>query len=103
MQAFREGFRRYSSKTLIGLWILGGPVTFEPAEAATPDPEMAGYIAVEGGRAWYRINGIEHFADGKIPLLVIHGGPGVLAPLPADADRPRRRAAGDPLRPAGQR
>ena len=76
MQASREGFRRYGPKLLIGLWLLGAPVAFEPAEAAIPDPEIAGYVAVEGGRVWYRINGIEHFAEGKMPLLVIHGGPG---------------------------
>jgi proline-specific peptidase len=76
MQASWEGVRGYGPKVLIGLWLLGAPAAFEPAEAATPDPEIAGYVAVEGGRVWYRINGIEHFAEGKMPLLVIHGGPG---------------------------
>jgi proline-specific peptidase len=41
-----------------------------------PDPEIAGYVAVEGGRVWYRANGTQHFAEGRTPLLVIHGGPG---------------------------
>jgi pimeloyl-ACP methyl ester carboxylesterase len=48
----------------------------EPAGTTTPDPEVAGYIAVEGGRAWYRINGIGPFAECKVPPLVLHGGPG---------------------------
>src|SRR5918999_3552778 len=76
MQASREGFRRYGPKLLVGLWVLVAPVAFEPAQAAVLDPEIAGYVAVEGGRVWYRTNGIEHFAEGKMPLLVIHGGPG---------------------------
>ena len=41
-----------------------------------PDPERAGYIPVRGGSVWYRMNGGRCFAAGKIPLLVIHGGPG---------------------------
>jgi proline iminopeptidase len=76
MPAFQERVRRYGPKVLIAFWLLGAPVAFEPAEAAIPDPEIAGYVAVEGGRVWYRVNGIEHFAEGKMPLLVIHGGPG---------------------------
>jgi proline iminopeptidase len=76
MRISREGFRRCGLKLLIGLWLLGAPAAFEPAKAAIPDPEIAGYVAVDGGRVWYRINGIEHFAEGKTPLLVIHGGPG---------------------------
>jgi proline-specific peptidase len=76
MQGSRIGFRRHGLKLLIGLWLLGAPVGFAPAEAGMPDPEIAGYVAVDGGRVWYRINGTEHFAAGKMPLLVIHGGPG---------------------------
>jgi proline-specific peptidase len=76
MQGFREGVRSYGTKVLIAFWLFGAEVAFEPAEAAIPDPEIAGYVAVEGGRVWYRVNGIEHFAEGKMPLLVIHGGPG---------------------------
>jgi dipeptidyl aminopeptidase/acylaminoacyl peptidase len=76
MRISQEGFRRCGLKLLIGLWLLGAPAAFEPAKAAIPDPEIAGYVAVDGGRVWYRINGIEHFAEGKTPLLVIHGGPG---------------------------
>lgn len=41
-----------------------------------PVPDDAGTIAVEGGRIWYRINGRRHFANGRAPLLVLHGGPG---------------------------
>jgi proline iminopeptidase len=48
-------------------------VVGRPARAAL-DPEKAGYIAVNGGRVWYRINGTRHV--GETPLLVIHGGPG---------------------------
>jgi proline iminopeptidase len=41
------------------------------------DPEEVGLCAVPGGRIWYRINGKRHFAAGKMPLLCIHGGPGL--------------------------
>jgi proline iminopeptidase len=41
-----------------------------------PEAEEAGFIAVNGGRIWYRLNGRRHFAQGKTPLLVLHGGPG---------------------------
>ena len=68
--------RGFGPTVFVGLWLLCGPVASEPATTATPDPEIAGYVAVEGGRVWYRTNGIEHFAGGKVPLLVIHGGPG---------------------------
>jgi proline-specific peptidase len=68
--------RGFGPTVFVGLWLLYGPVASEPATTATPDPEIAGYVAVEGGRVWYRTNGIEHFAGGKVPLLVIHGGPG---------------------------
>jgi proline iminopeptidase len=40
------------------------------------EPEDSGYIPVNGGKIWYRINGRRHFARGKTPLLVLHGGPG---------------------------
>jgi L-proline amide hydrolase len=76
MNAFWESFRKHGLKLLIGLWLFEAPLAFTPAEAAIPDPEVAGFVAVDGGRAWYRINGTEHFAEGKMPLLVIHGGPG---------------------------
>ncbi|AEP28252.1 proline iminopeptidase-family hydrolase [Brumicola nitratireducens] len=42
---------------------------------AHQDPEQAGYIAVDGGRIWYRINGMQHL--GKSPaIIMMHGGPG---------------------------
>ncbi len=43
---------------------------------ALPDPELAGYIPLKGGRVWYRVNGADHLKNGKAPLLVLHGGPG---------------------------
>ncbi|TNE63681.1 MAG: alpha/beta fold hydrolase [Alphaproteobacteria bacterium] len=43
--------------------------------SAHQDPEIAGYIQVDGGRIWYRLNGAEHL--GKRPaIIVMHGGPG---------------------------
>ena len=42
-----------------------------------PEPDRAGYIPVTGGRIWYRLNGSHHFAAGRTPLVVIHGGPGM--------------------------
>lgn len=42
---------------------------------AHQDPEIAGYIQVDGGRIWYRLNGAQHL--GKAPaIIVLHGGPG---------------------------
>lgn len=41
-----------------------------------PEPTKAGFVSVNGGRIWYRMNGTQHFAKGKTPLIVIHGGPG---------------------------
>lgn len=72
----RKRFLTLGAAGLVGLRLLCGPVAPEPAMAAAPDPEIAGYVAVDGGRVWYRINGSRHFAEGKTPLLVIHGGPG---------------------------
>lgn len=61
-----------------------------PPVGYIPDPDDAGYIAVEGGRIWYRVDGRRHFARGKIPLVVLHGGPGAshhyLLPLVALSD-----------------
>jgi proline-specific peptidase len=39
------------------------------------DPELAGYVTVEGGHIWYRANGTRN--SGKTPLLCLHGGPGI--------------------------
>lgn len=62
-----------------------------PALAAlVPEPIEAGFFPVRGGAAWYRLNGREHFARGKTPLVVAHGGPGFshhyVLPLVALAD-----------------
>ena len=52
-----------------------------------PDPELAGYVDVEGGRIWYRVNGAD---KPGAPLVGIAGGPGVshhyLLPLVTHAD-----------------
>lgn len=48
---------------------------FSTNALAHQDPEIAGYIQVDGGRVWYRLNGAEHL--GKTPaIIVVHGGPG---------------------------
>ncbi|PCI32671.1 MAG: proline iminopeptidase [Alphaproteobacteria bacterium] len=58
--------------TTLILAILCFPVSLSVAHQ---DPEIAGYIPVDGGRIWYRLNGAEHL--GKKPaLIVMHGGPG---------------------------
>ncbi|MCJ9430162.1 proline iminopeptidase-family hydrolase [Kordiimonas marina] len=42
---------------------------------AHQDPEIAGYIKVDGGRIWYRMNGSK-FLHKKPAIIVMHGGPG---------------------------
>ncbi len=63
---------------------------FAAGSSAIPDPEDAGMLAVDGGRIWYRVNGRRHFASGRTPLVVVHGGPGAshhyLLPLTDLAD-----------------
>jgi proline iminopeptidase len=39
----------------------------------TPIEVQQGYVPVTGGRVWYQIVG----PGNAIPLLVLHGGPGV--------------------------
>ena len=39
------------------------------------DPEIAGYIKVDGGQIWYRLNGSQHL-DTQPAIIVLHGGPG---------------------------
>ena len=39
------------------------------------DPEIAGYIEVDGGRIWYRLNGSQHLGT-RPAIIVMHGGPG---------------------------
>jgi proline-specific peptidase len=58
-----------------GLGLFGGLLRAGKAHAY-PDPERAGFVGVRGGQVWYRINGMRHVVDGRLPLLVIHGGPG---------------------------
>jgi L-proline amide hydrolase len=56
-------------------------------------PTTEGFIPFRGYRTWYRIVG-ESEAPGKLPLLVLHGGPGVphdyLEPLEAIANTGRQ-------------
>jgi L-proline amide hydrolase len=48
---------------------------FSSVGFAHQDPDQAGYIDVDGGKIWYRMNGMEHL--GKKPaIIVMHGGPG---------------------------
>lgn len=46
------------------------------ASSLAVEPIEAGFFPVSGGAGWYRLNGREHFASGKTPLVVAHGGPG---------------------------
>ncbi len=46
-----------------------------PAAHAHQDPEIAGYVEVDGGRIWYRLNG-SRFLHKKPAIIVMHGGPG---------------------------
>lgn len=41
----------------------------------SPQARECGYVGVDGGRIWYRVNGEPDSA--KLPLLVVHGGPGM--------------------------
>lgn len=43
---------------------------------AHQDPDIAGYINVDGGRIWYRINGA-HLLGKQPAIIAIHGGPGM--------------------------
>ncbi|WCL54253.1 proline iminopeptidase-family hydrolase [Gimibacter soli] len=61
-------------KAFIGALVLALSFSAAPVLAHT-DPEVAGYIPVDGGRVWYRLNGARHL--GKKPaIIVMHGGPG---------------------------
>ena len=46
-----------------------------PAAIAHQDPEVAGYVEVDGGRIWYRMNGAAHLHK-KPAIIMMHGGPG---------------------------
>lgn len=54
-------------KYLLGLFTL-----FLMNACTNPAPPMEGFIEVEGGKIWYRING----EGDKTPVLLLHGGPG---------------------------
>ncbi len=57
------------------LLILVGTLVASTSASAHQDPEIAGYIEVDGGRIWYRLNGTRHL--GKKPAIIVaHGGPG---------------------------
>jgi pimeloyl-ACP methyl ester carboxylesterase len=55
---------------------------------------VEGFISFHGHQVWYRIVKPNQEAEGKLPLLCIHGGPGVphdyLEPLEAIANTGRR-------------
>ncbi|MBT5187124.1 MAG: proline iminopeptidase-family hydrolase [Kordiimonadaceae bacterium] len=48
---------------------------FSLPSLAHEDPDQSGYIQVDGGKLWYRMNGIEHLGI-KPAIIVMHGGPG---------------------------
>jgi L-proline amide hydrolase len=62
-------------------------------EMAETLPATEGFVAFRGYKVWYRIVG-EHEGPGKLPLLCLHGGPGIphdyLEPLEALAATGRR-------------
>ncbi len=65
---------QYMNKYIV-TFLLFAAVFFSAPLPAHQDPEIAGYVPVDGGRIWYRLNGAEHL--GKTPaIIVIHGGPG---------------------------
>lgn len=77
--------RRFARRTVLqavgaaaGIGAVGGGFGIAPAFGHDePEPERAGLIPVRGGGVWYRLNGGRHFAAGRTPLVVIHGGPGM--------------------------
>ncbi len=88
MMTRRDMLRTAGSAALCGS-CLGVSMT---NAVALPDPEIAGYIPVDGGRIWYRVNGMQHMNNGKAPLLALHGGPGgnhrsLLKMVPLAAER----------------
>jgi pimeloyl-ACP methyl ester carboxylesterase len=40
-----------------------------------PRPRTEGYVPFRGHRTWYRVVG-EREEPGKLPVLLLHGGPG---------------------------
>ena len=54
-------------KCLFGLFVL-----FMLSACTRDTPPKEGFVDVEGGKIWYRIDG----EGDKTPLLLLHGGPG---------------------------
>lgn len=62
--------KKYYSRLLI---IIGGIILVSNLACDRKKERPAeGFIEVDGGKVWYRING----ASQKIPILILHGGPG---------------------------
>lgn len=62
-------------RLLSSILVVFAYLIISPNISAHQDPEQAGYIEVEGGKIWYRMNGME-FLGKKAALIVLHGGPG---------------------------
>jgi proline iminopeptidase len=75
---------RLATSTPLALAVLASVAC--SSSAARVPPEGEGFIAVEGGRVWYRVVG----TGPGTPLLLLHGGPGMtshyLEPLTVLAD-----------------
>lgn len=71
----RRSFLKFSLLNLLSIRFAALSAS-ESTSAWLPEPQEAGYVPTPHGRLWYRINGKEHFANGKTPLLCLHGGPG---------------------------
>jgi len=60
---------------ILRLLLLISVVAYTSPSFAHQDPDQSGYIQVDGGKIWYRMNGLEHL--GKKPAIIaMHGGPG---------------------------
>ena len=70
--------RKFTQVALVNLLTLnaGSILAADATSTWLPEPQEAGYIPTPQGRLWYRINGKEHIAKGKTPLVCLHGGPG---------------------------
>ena len=86
----RTNRRRFNQVALLNLLAAKtkGVIAAAPLSTWLPEAEESGYIPTPQGRLWYRINGKQHFASGKTPLICLHGGPGAshhyLLPLVMD-------------------
>lgn len=68
MPANKHGYRFMKVLVILAMWI-STPVL------GHQDPEISGYIEVDGGRIWYRLNGSKHLGT-QPAIIVMHGGPG---------------------------